>query len=50
MSIKIMHVDFQSHGTNILGVLQKFAGSPFFDHPVQTKIRNFSNYLEVSLK
>ena len=34
MSIEIMHVDFQTHGTNILEVLQKIAGSLFFYHPV----------------
>ena len=30
MSIEIMHINFQIHGTNILGVLQKIAGSLFF--------------------
>ena len=42
MSIEIMHVDFQTHGTNILGVLQKIAGSLFFfDHPVVEPITDF---------
>ena len=33
MSIEIVDVDFQIHGTNILGVLQKFAGSLLFGPP-----------------
>ena len=30
MSIEIMHIDFQTHGANILGVLKKIAGSLFY--------------------
>ena len=37
MSRKIKHENFQIHWTNILGVLQKIAGSLFY-HPVDSSI------------